>query len=92
MDPQAIGVLLEKTLAVVFAMSAPVLFVGLAIGVVISVVQAATQINEVTLVFIPKMLGAGLALWVTGPWLFEQISQLVHEISIHMSQVAGVGL
>ncbi len=89
MDAAMIGDLLEKTLSVTFYMSAPVLFVGLIIGVLISIVQAATQVNEVTLVFIPKMLGAGLALWLSGPWMVGQLQMLFEEIVFNLGKVGG---
>ena len=56
MNPEAVGDLLEKSLSAVFMMSAPMLFVGLIVGVLISLFQAATQIQEVTLVFVPKIV------------------------------------
>ena len=91
MDPALVGDLLERTLATIFTMSAPVLFVGLAIGVLISIVQAATQINEVTLVFIPKMLGAGIVMWLTGPWVMEQLQALFRDVGILIAQMAVGG-
>ena len=64
MNPEAVGDLLEKSLSAVFMMSAPMLFVGLVVGVLISLFQAATQIQEVTLVFVPKIIAVGLAMWI----------------------------
>ena len=55
MNPEAVGDLLEKSLSAVFMMSAPMLFVGLVVGVLISLFQAATQIQEVTLVFVERI-------------------------------------
>ena len=52
-------------------------------------VQAATQINEVTLVFIPKMLGVGLVMWLLGPWMYEQVFILVQEVAAQISVVSG---
>ena len=91
MDVKTIGDLLDQTLMTIFTMAAPVLVTGLVIGVLISIVQAATQINEVTLVFIPKMLGAGLVLWLTGPLLYEQTAGLFHEVALHLSHISAGG-
>ena len=85
MNPDQVGDILAKTISVIFLMSAPVLFAGLAVGFLVSIFQAATQINEVTLVFIPKMLVTGLVLWLTGGWIFEQLSGFVHEITVAIS-------
>ena len=80
MTPNQVGTLLENAILTVFYMSAPMLFVGLAIGVVVSVFQAVTQINEVTLVFIPKMMGVGLAAWIAGPWIFERFELYLGDV------------
>ena len=87
----SIGDLLDQTITTVFMMSAPVLFAGLAVGFVISIFQAATQINEVTLVFIPKMFVIGLVLWLTGDWLFEQLVMFYGEIGHALAQTAAGG-
>jgi flagellar biosynthetic protein FliQ len=89
MDPIDVGNLLQHALKTTFFMSAPMLGVGLLIGLVVSVVQAATQINEVTLVFIPKMLGVGLVMWILGPWMYEQIFILVHEVAAQITVVSS---
>jgi len=75
-----IGDLLSLTLSTIFVMSAPVLFTGLVIGFLISIFQAATQINEVTLVFIPKMFATGLVLWMTGSFVFGELERLFDQI------------
>lgn len=54
--------------------SAPVLIMGLGAGILISVVQAATQINDSSLAFIPKILAVMVALMVFGPWMISQMS------------------
>ncbi|MDH4224855.1 MAG: flagellar biosynthesis protein FliQ [Deltaproteobacteria bacterium] len=57
-----------------FLLSAPPLAAALIIGLVVSIFQAVTQIQEMTLAIIPKMIGVLLALLVTFPWLLETIS------------------
>jgi flagellar biosynthetic protein FliQ len=52
-------------------LAAPMLIAALVVGLVISVVQAVTQINEVTLSFVPKILAVFAALAVAGPWLIS---------------------
>lgn len=56
---------------VAFSMAGPLLLIVLMVGLVISIFQAATQINEMTLSFIPKLLAAGIALVLLGPWLIS---------------------
>lgn len=53
--------------------SAPILLTVLALGLVVSVFQAATQINEATLSFVPKILGAVAVLAITGPWMITTL-------------------
>ena len=54
--------------------SAPVLLMGLAAGVAVSMLQAATQINDAALAFIPKIAAAVLALVVFGPWMISKMA------------------
>ena len=89
MDPIDVGKLLQHALKTTFFMAAPMLGIGLLIGLIVSVVQAATQINEVTLVFIPKMLGVGITMWLLGPWMYEQVFILVQEVAAQISVVSG---
>ena len=89
MEASDVGTLLQAALKTTFFMSAPMLGIGLLIGLIVSVVQAATQINEVTLVFIPKMLGVGTVMWLLGPWMYEQVFILVQEVAVQISAVSG---
>ncbi|MFT7582359.1 MAG: flagellar biosynthetic protein FliQ [Myxococcota bacterium] len=91
MSGDQIGDLLNKAILTIFAISAPVLFVGLAIGFFVSIFQAATQINEVTLVFIPKMMGAGLVLWYSGGWIVEQLMTFTLEVETVVQSIAQGG-
>ena len=73
MSPELItGYLLEAIKTALF-LAAPVLVVGLITGVMVSMFQAATQINEMTLVFVPKMLAVAIALLVFFPWMLKLI-------------------
>lgn len=63
----------HRALMLAITVSAPVLGFGLAVGLVISVFQAATQIHEMSLTFIPKMLAVGLALVIFGQWMLTQV-------------------
>lgn len=91
MTADSVADILQMMLTTIFMMSAPVLFTGLAIGFLVSVFQAATQINEVTLVFIPKMFATGLVLWLAGDWIFGELATFIHEIVEHLPQVAHGG-
>ncbi|MGQ9659015.1 MAG: flagellar biosynthesis protein FliQ [Thermochromatium sp.] len=62
---------------VILLVSAPPLLSGLIIGLIISLFQAATQIQEMTLTFIPKLIGIGAALIIAGPWMLGLITDYV---------------
>jgi flagellar biosynthetic protein FliQ len=67
--------------------SAPILIAGLTAGVLVSVVQAATQINDASLAFIPKILAVMFSLMFFGPWM---ISQMVTFSSFAFNQIPNV--
>ena len=69
MTPDNIMTLGRQAIEVTVMVAAPLLLVALVIGLVVSIFQAATQINEATLSFIPKLVGIMLAIVVGGPWM-----------------------
>ena len=73
MTPESIVGLVQQALEVTLLISAPLLLAALITGLVISVFQAATQINEMTLSFIPKLLAIFAALVLAGPWMLSVI-------------------
>ena len=71
MTPDSVIVIGQQALVVTAMLSAPLLLAALAAGLVIGMFQAATQINEVTLSFIPKLLVLAAALYVGGGWMLK---------------------
>ena len=69
MDPQGVITLAQQALYVAVMLAAPMLVASLVIGLIVSILQAATQINEMTLTFIPKMLAMIAVLVIAGPWM-----------------------
>jgi flagellar biosynthetic protein FliQ len=65
--------MVREALELTLLISAPLLLTALAVGLVISVFQAATQINEQTLSFIPKLVGVFVATVVSGPWILQML-------------------
>lgn len=63
----------QNAVMIALMLAAPVLIVSLLIGSVISLFQAATQINEVTLTFVPKIIGVGLVLGLFGSWMLQKL-------------------
>jgi flagellar biosynthetic protein FliQ len=91
MEPSQVATLMQHAILTVFYMTAPMLLTGLAIGVGVSIFQAVTQINEVTLVFIPKMMGVGLAMWISGAWIYGRFELFMMEVVATVSQISGGG-
>jgi flagellar biosynthetic protein FliQ len=56
---------------VAFQVGGPILLVSLVVGVVVSIIQAATQVNEATLAYVPKIVAVFFAVLVLGPWMME---------------------
>jgi flagellar biosynthetic protein FliQ len=73
MTPESIIIIGQQALVVTAMLSAPLLISALAAGLLIGMFQAATQINEVTLSFIPKLLVLAAALYVGGGWMLKVI-------------------
>jgi flagellar biosynthesis protein FliQ len=69
MTPEAVMTLAHQAMYVSLMLAAPLLLVALVVGLVVSLFQAATQINESTLSFIPKLLAIALTLVIAGPWM-----------------------
>jgi flagellar biosynthetic protein FliQ len=67
--------LLRSGLFEILILSAPVLLISLVVGLIISILQATTQIQEQTLTFVPKIVAIFLALVFFGPWIFSRLVQ-----------------
>jgi flagellar biosynthetic protein FliQ len=79
-SPEAVLSLAVQALEVLLLVSAPVLLAVLAAGLVISILQAATQINEMTLSFIPKLIAAFVTLALAGPWMLAALTDYVRRL------------
>lgn len=80
MTPETVMTMGRHAMEVTLMVAAPLLLVALGIGLVISIFQAATQINESTLSFIPKLVGVFVALVVAGPWMISVMTDYMREI------------
>lgn len=69
MTPETVTTLAHEAMYVALVLAAPPLLVGLVVGLIVSLFQAATQINESTLSFIPKLMAIAVTLVLIGPWM-----------------------
>jgi flagellar biosynthetic protein FliQ len=74
-----------------FKIAMPFLGASLVVGLIISIFQAATQIQEMTLAFIPKIIATFLVLILAGPWMLAQITAYTHDLFVQIPQLAGGG-
>ncbi|MFY8019469.1 MAG: flagellar biosynthesis protein FliQ [Inhella sp.] len=89
MDAQAVFTLGQQALWMLLLVAAPILLVVLVVGVVISVLQAATQINEATLSFVPKILCAVATLAVAGPWMITTLVEYIRRTLLAIPGAVG---
>ena len=89
MTPETVMTIARHALEVTLLLSAPLLLTALAIGVIVGAFQAATQINEMTLSFIPKLLGMAVALLVFGPWMLKLIVNYARELITGIPGLVG---
>jgi flagellar biosynthesis protein FliQ len=69
--------------------AAPLLLIALVAGLVIGMLQAATQINEATLSFIPKLILMVLTLFAVGPWILRVLIDFTHDLYTNIPNVIG---
>lgn len=89
MTPELVLQVISESLTVASLLAAPLLLTALATGVFIGVLQAATQINEMTLSFIPKLLALVAALLVTGPWMLKLIIDYTRNLFASIPAMLG---
>ena len=77
MEAQQVLTIGQQGLTMLLMVSAPVLLVVLAVGLVVSIFQAATQINEATLSFVPKVVAAVVVLAIAGPWMLTSLVEYI---------------
>lgn len=72
--------ILREAMMVAIRLAGPMLIVGMLVGLIISIFQAATQIHEQTLTFVPKLLIIALLLLLTGSWMIETMRDFVYNL------------
>jgi flagellar biosynthetic protein FliQ len=80
MNSQTVMTIGQQALEVTLLVSAPLLLTALAVGLLVSIFQAATQVNESTLSFIPKLLAIFAVLIVAGPWMLEILVDYIQRL------------
>ena len=89
MDAQQVLTAGQQGLWMLLLVSAPILLVVLTVGLVVSVFQAVTQINEATLSFVPKVVGAVVVLAVAGPWMLSTLVDYIRTVLMGIPSALG---
>ena len=80
MSPETVMTVGSRALEITLMRAAPMLLVALVTGLIVGAFQAATQINEMTLSFIPKLIAISVALMVAGPWMLKVLVGYTREL------------
>lgn len=89
MTPDTVIDLSQKALYVIVMLAAPMLVSALLIGLFIGMFQAATQINEMTLSFIPKLLVLVIAIMIAGPWMLDLLLNFTRQLYLGIPGMLG---
>ena len=89
MTPEVVMELGEQTLMMVALLAGPLLIAALAVGLLIGIFQAATQIQEMTLSFIPKLAALAIALVIGGPWMLRTIVEFTTDLFMQIPTLVG---
>ena len=89
MSPESVVSLGQQALWVMFLVSLPLLGVALVVGLLVSLLQAATQLNEMTLSFVPKVLAIGLTAVLAGPWMLHVMMDFTTRLLLSIPQMLG---
>lgn len=84
MTPEFVVGFARQAIELALTISLPMLGIGLAVGVFVSVIQAATQIQETTLSFIPKIVSIFLALLISFPWIMDKMLAFTRDVFINI--------
>jgi len=89
MTPEAVLHFGRVAMEMLITVAAPVLLVALAVGLLVSLLQAVTQINESTLSFLPKLLAVMAALGVAGPWMVSMLVDWLRQVITSIPAAVG---
>ncbi|VVC85080.1 flagellar biosynthesis protein FliQ [Sideroxydans sp. CL21] len=89
MTPESVMTIAQQAMELTLMVSAPLLLTALIIGLVVSIFQAATQINEMTLSFIPKLIGMFAVLILSGPWIIGLLLDYMIRLFSSIPYLAG---
>ncbi|MEZ3499014.1 flagellar biosynthetic protein FliQ [Candidatus Pantoea deserta] len=89
MTPESVMVMGQEAMRVALMLAAPLLLAALVSGLIISLLQAATQVNEQTLSFIPKILAVATTAVIAGPWMLSLVLDYIRTLFTNLPYIIG---
>ncbi len=89
MNPQQVFTVGQQALQILLMVAAPMLLTILVVGLVVSLLQAATQLNEATLSFVPKIIAAVAVLMIAGPWMMTTLVEFLQRTLLSIPTAVG---
>lgn len=89
MTTQSVMTIGQQALELTLLVSAPLLITALVVGLLVSIFQAATQINEMTLSFIPKLIAIFVVMVVAGPWMLQLLMDYMQRLFSDIPNLIG---
>lgn len=89
MTPEYVVKLGQEAMMLVLMIGGPILIVALVVGLAVSIFQAVTQVHEMTLTFIPKIVAVGLTILLILPWMMQQVVDFTHRLFSSIPVVIG---
>jgi len=86
MDPQVVVRIAEQAIEITLYVSLPIMGVGLVVGLIVSLLQAVTQIHEMTLTFVPKIVAVLLTLLFLLPWMMQKMTFYTEQLIVNLPQ------
>ncbi|MCM3386765.1 flagellar biosynthesis protein FliQ [Ureibacillus chungkukjangi] len=89
MTQEMVIAIAERAIWIVLLVSGPLLLIALVVGLIVSIFQATTSIQEQTLAFVPKIVAVLVAIVFFGPWMIEQLTTYVTDILNNLTRYIG---
>jgi len=89
MSPDSVMSIARHALEVMLLLAMPLLLAALVVGLVVGIFQAATQINESTLSFIPKLIGVAVVLMIGGSWMLQTLTTYTRDLFMSIPRLMG---
>ena len=85
MDIDVVVNIIQQAALMILLLSAPMLLIGLVVGLIVSIFQATTQIQEATLAFVPKIVAVLLSMVIFGPWIISTLVNFTRNLFLGMN-------